>query len=148
MKVFSSVNIICFKYVIQGLECVKQVINVICAKFHISLSIIKRVPFPERSTYHFSHLVPIFVLYIEVYVIDKVWCKYSLNINICTPPQPCRNTRDVTWITIGRADGFPGVPTPSSCHILVAAAMANWSCRPWFCISYAFHPLFCAVGMS
>ena len=42
------------KYVIQGPECVKQGINPICAKFHIFPKIIKWVPFPERSKYHFS----------------------------------------------------------------------------------------------
>ena len=42
------------KYVLQGLECVKQEINPICAKFHIFPYIIKGVQFPERSKYYFS----------------------------------------------------------------------------------------------
>ena len=31
----------------------------------------------------------------------------SINIDTCTPPPPCHNR----WITIRRAEGFPGVPT-------------------------------------
>ena len=41
------------KYVIQGLWCVKKRIRPICAKLHIFPKIIKGVPFPENSTYHF-----------------------------------------------------------------------------------------------
>ena len=44
------------KYVIQGPECVKQEINPICAKFNIFTKIIKRVPFPKGSRYHFSQV--------------------------------------------------------------------------------------------
>ena len=42
------------KYVIHGLECIKQGINPICAQFHIFPKIIKGVLFPKRSKYHFS----------------------------------------------------------------------------------------------
>ena len=42
------------KYVIQGLECVKQGINPIGVKFHIFPKIIKGDPFPEMSKYAFS----------------------------------------------------------------------------------------------
>ena len=42
------------KYVIQGLECVKQGINPSCAKFHIFPQFIEGVHFPEISKYTFS----------------------------------------------------------------------------------------------
>ena len=42
------------RYVVQGLEWIEQRRNPICATFHIFFQIIKGIPFPERSKYHFS----------------------------------------------------------------------------------------------
>ena len=42
------------KYVVQGLECVKQGLNPVFVIFHIFLKMINGVPFPDRSMYYVS----------------------------------------------------------------------------------------------
>ena len=44
---------------------------------------------------------------------------HSLNIDACTPPQPCHCTRDARCITIGSVEGFPGVPTHIALRLLL-----------------------------
>ena len=62
------------KYVRQGLECIKQEINPICAKFHIFLKIIKWVPFPEKEQVSFLSILAPTIAQVSKYMGKATAC--------------------------------------------------------------------------
>ena len=64
------------KYIIQGMECVKQRINPVCAKFHFFSKIIKGVPFPERSMFHSSQFYRLLIAQVAKYIAKFTMCTF------------------------------------------------------------------------
>ena len=79
---------------------------------------------------------------VNIYFID------SQNIDTCTPPQLCHNTKDGRWITIGSAEAFLVYPFTLMYVCCCCSGKLVLLAPMFYNKSYAFHLLFCAVASN